>query len=116
MKPSLAMLISLLIMGCQSKVETPSHSERPSAETHLAQHQYQEAAWAFRAQGDTTRADSVLALLDTVLKSQPDSLRQWKGKGITRPYLVFFENNVWGLFKLAGSDTGGSVKRELASY
>jgi len=43
-------------------------------------------------------------------------MRQWKGKGITRPYLVFFENNVWGLFKLAGSDTGGSVKRELASY
>jgi hypothetical protein len=117
MKQNLTLLTCiLLLLGCQNKEETPPPIQKPTPETYLTQHQYQESAWAFRAQGDTTRADSVLTVLETVLKSQPDSLSEWAGKGITRPYIVFFPNNVWGLFKRAGSDTGGTVKNELASY
>ena len=116
MKPYLAILICILFAGCNNTEETPTPIPKPTPETYLAQHQYQEAAWAFRAQGDTARANTILTTLEIVLKSKPDSLRQWGGKGITRPYLVFFPNNVWGLFKKAGSDTGGTVKNEVASY
>lgn len=116
MKPYLAILICILFAGCNNTEETSTSIPKPSPETYLAQHQYQEAAWAFRAQGDTTRANTILTALETVLKSKPDSLKPWGGKGITRPYLVFFPNNVWGLFKKTGSDTGGTVKNEVACY
>lgn len=116
MKSYLAIFICIIFAGCNNTEEASISASKPTPEAFLAQHQYQEAAWAFRAQGDTARANTILTTLETVLKSKPDSLRQWGGKGITRPYLVFFPNNVWGLFKRVGSDTGGTVKNEVASY
>lgn len=114
MKPIHILVILILLTGCKNQTETPPPA--PTAQTYLKNHQYQEAIWAYRAQGDTARAKTILTTLKTILKSQPDSLKPWEGKGITRPYIVFFPNNVRGFFKQAGSDTGGSVKSEVASY
>lgn len=108
-------ILAIILIGCQNQ-EPPPSTPKPTPQTYLANYQYQEAAWAFHAQGDTTQANTTLAQLENILKSQPDSIKPWGGKGITRPYLVYFPNNVWGLFKQAGTDTAGNVQLEVATY
>lgn len=109
-------LFFLLFAGCQAEIPEPKGDLKTLAEHYLAQHQYQEAVWGFQRRGEKAKADSILTVLEGVLRSEPDSMRLWKGKGITKPYLVYFPHGVRGLFKVSGSDPEGPVKSEVAAY
>ncbi|HIA65687.1 TPA: hypothetical protein EYN98_06395 [Candidatus Poribacteria bacterium] len=100
-------LFFLLFIQCQAEIPEQKADIKTLAEHYLAQHQYQEAAWGFQRRGEQTKADSILVVLESILISEPDSVRRWEGKGVTKPYLVYFRHGVRGLFKKSGSDPEG---------
>lgn len=87
----------------------------------LADGRVQEAAWAARAAGDSSRADSLLARLDSILRSEPlhAAPLSMDSQGVSYTFRLTFGGGVEAIFKVDGSDifcTECGTDREVAVY
>ena len=85
-------------------------------DAYLSETLLQEAAWEATKLEQYDRADSILAELTRILLSDPVVTDRWGGKGIMTNYLLTFEGGIQGFFKVAGSDSTGPIRNELAAY
>jgi hypothetical protein len=92
----------------------PGDQER--LETYLSKSQLQEAVWEAIKLERYERADSIRAILGSILLSEPVEIEGWKGKGVMQSYLLTFDHGILGFFKVAGSDTSGPIRNEIAAY
>lgn len=81
----------------------------------------QEAAWAARAGGDTARADTILARLDSILRSAPREARPlgMDSQGVSYTWRLDYGGGVEAIFKVDGSDIfcrECGADREVAAY
>jgi len=118
MKQSIPLILTFLLLGCDSKapfvVDIPGVTKQ--LEVYLSENRLQEAAWESIKLAQFDRADSILTVLRQILESQPVEIERWGGKGIMENYLLTFQNGVQGFFKVAGSDSLGPIRKELATY
>jgi hypothetical protein len=96
-------------------VQSPP-GDQARLEAYLSRSQLQEAVWKAIKLEQYERADSIRAVLKRVLLSDPIETERWAGKGIMQNYLLTFDHGILGFFKVAGSDTIGPVRNELAAY
>ena len=87
----------------------------------LADGKYQEAAWAAREAGDSSRADAILARLETILRAAPVSARplSMDSQGVSYTYRLDHGQGVQSIFKVDSSDIfcrGCGSDREAAAY
>lgn len=113
-------LTACVLWACENVAEPPFVVDLPGSrdkvEAYLSGHHLQEAAWECIKLEQYNRADSILTVLEAVLRSRPAVIERWGGKGIMTNYLLTFENDIQGFFKVAGSDSLGPVRNETAAY
>jgi hypothetical protein len=116
----LALLIAVALAGCDTNVVPPFVTGLPGdparLESYLSTNQLQEAAWECAKLEQDDREDSILVVLRETLESKPVEIERWGGKGIMTNYLLTFPNGVKGFFKVAGSDSLGPIRNEVAAY
>lgn len=114
------LVVACLPLGCDTAPESDFVTELPGSEAQLSQYlaanMLQEAAWECTKLEQYDRADSVTMKLEELLRSQPTEIKRWAGKGIMQNYLLTFRNDIRGFFKVAGSDSLGPIRNELAAY
>lgn len=97
--------------------------ETPGArvDSMVAEGRLQEAAWAARADGDTARAEALLARLELILLSAPRSASPLgvDSQGVSYTFRLDHGQGVGSIFKVDGSDIfcrECGADREVASY
>ena len=87
----------------------------------LARGRLQEAAWALREAGDTTRAAGLLGRLDSILRARPERARplSMDSQGVSYTWRLQHGGGVESIFKVDGSDIfcpECGADREVATY
>ena len=109
----------LLLGGCQSALDAfiiDLHGDIGRLRSYLEEHRLQEAVWECIKLEQYDRSGSILAVLGNILESEPVQIERWGGKGIMQNYLLTIPIGIQGFFKVAGSDTLGPIRTELATY
>lgn len=112
-------LILATLGGCadpQPIIFTQAPPDEARARRLLASNALQEAIWEFDKLGQHDRADSLSLRLRHTLLGAPQNIERWQGSGIMTSYLLAFDNGTRGFFKVAGSDTSGPIRNELAAF
>lgn len=96
-------------------------ADRSEAADLLARGFHQEAAWVAREAGDTARADTILARLDSILRGRPDQVAPlgMDSQGVSYTLRLRYADGVSAIFKVDGSDIfcpSCGANREVAAY
>lgn len=92
-----------------------------AVDSMLARGRLQEAAWTLRAAGDTARADSVLGVLEAILRTPAVQARPlgMDSQGVSFTWRLDHGQGVESIFKVDGSDIfcpECGADREVATY
>ncbi|NIP81365.1 MAG: hypothetical protein GWM90_19975 [Gemmatimonadetes bacterium] len=117
------MLLAGALAGAPAAAQTvaPDAAQSTAVDSLVERGRLQEAAWLAREQGDSARADRVLARLEALLRSPPERVRPlgMDSQGVSYTYRLRHGQGVESIFKVDGSDIfcpECGADREVATY